>query len=304
MNPARLRAYFYLTVVVLIWGIAGPVIKITLNSGLAPDIFLLYRFMFSAIAAAIMFAFSNFKIVKDPKDWILITTYSILNSTIALGLLFWGTAKTTLLDMSLISILGPLVTIGLAYFFLKDRITGREKVGTLVALIGSLVILIEPIEMQQKDGRLFGNILILASVITGSIAGLLTKELLRKGYDAVKLANISFLTGFLTMIPISLMLHPLPQIINTFLTGSPLFFFGILYMALLSGTLAYILNNLGLRSIELSEAALFSYLYPIMSAILAIILLGDKITLPIVAGSLFTLAGVFLAEYKTIVPRQ
>jgi drug/metabolite transporter (DMT)-like permease len=304
VNPIRLRAYFYLTVVVLIWGIAGPVIKITLNAGLPPDLFLLYRFMFSAIAATVMFALSGFKFIKDPKDWVLVITYSILNSTTALGLLFWGTAKTTLLDMSLISILGPLVTIALAYYFLKDHITGREKFGTLVALVGSLVILIEPIETQQKDGRLFGNILILASVIAGSIAGLLAKELLRKGYDAVRLANISFLIGFLTMIPISLTLHPLPQMINTFLTGSPLFFFGILYMALLSGTLAYILNNLGLRSIELSEAALFSYLYPIISAVLAIILLGDKITIPIVIGSLFTLAGVFLAEYKTIVPRQ
>ncbi len=298
MNPIRLKAYLYLAIVVVIWGVAGPVIKITLNTGLAPDLFLLYRFMFSAIAALIMFALTNFKIARNFGEFLQVIIYSVLNSTITLGLLFWGTAKTTLLDMSLISIFGPLLTIALGYYFLRDRITKQEKTGTFLALVGSLFILIEPLESQQKDGRLVGNILVLASVIAGAVAGLLAKELLRKGYGAVRLANYSFLIGFLTMIPISLSLHPLGQITGIFMKGNPLFFFGIMYMGLLSGTLAYILNNLGLKSIELSETALFSYLYPILSAILAVKLLGDKITTTIVIGSIITFVGVFLAEFK------
>jgi drug/metabolite transporter (DMT)-like permease len=69
-------------------------------------------------------------------------------------------------------------------------------------------------------------------------------------------------------------------------------------MAVLSGNLAYYLNNLGQRTIEVSEAAPFSYLYPIFSAILAVFLLGDRLTPTIIVGSIIIFIGVFLAEWK------
>ena len=73
---------------------------------------------------------------------------------------------------------------------------------------------------------------------------------------------------------------------------------GIIYMAVVSGNIAYILNNMGQKTIELSEAAPFAYLYPIFSAILAVILLGDKLTTTIIVGSIITLTGVVIAETK------
>ena len=47
-------------------------------------------------------------------------------------------------------------------------------------------------------------------------------------------------------------------------------------MALVSGTIAYWLDNMALKTIELSEAALFAYIHPAISAMAALILLGDK----------------------------
>ena len=81
-------------------------------------------------------------------------------------------------------------------------------------------------------------------------------------------------------------------------TASPTVWLGILYMALISGNLAYIINNMGQKTIELSEAATFAYLYPLFSAILAIALLQDKLTLPLILGSIITLSGVVIAEWK------
>jgi drug/metabolite transporter (DMT)-like permease len=69
-------------------------------------------------------------------------------------------------------------------------------------------------------------------------------------------------------------------------------------MAVISGNIAYTINNIGQKSIELSEAAPFAYLYPIFSAILAIVFLGDKLTLFIILGSITTFIGVSLAGLK------
>lgn len=299
MNLYRLRAYIYLLLVALIWGIAGPVIKVTLNAGLAPDLFLLYRFLFSSIATVTIFIIFGYRFPKKFSTLMLLIGYSIFNSTLSLGFLFWGTEKTSLLDMSLISLISPIITIALGYFYLNDHFTKREKIGTVIALLGSFLILAQPLlERNQPDGQIFGNLLVFASVISGAIAALFAKELLRQGQDAAQLANISFFLGFLTMIPISLYLHTPSQIITTLLHNTPQFYFGITYMGLASGTAAYILNNLALKSIELSETAIFGYLYPTFSAILAVILLGDRVTPTIIAGCALTFVGVFAAETK------
>ncbi|MFI5241317.1 MAG: EamA family transporter, partial [Microgenomates group bacterium] len=73
---------------------------------------------------------------------------------------------------------------------------------------------------------------------------------------------------------------------------------GVLYMALISGTLAFTLLNMGQKTIELSEAAIFMYLYPIFSGILAIIVLGDKMTPVIILSAIITFIGVAIAEVK------
>lgn len=300
MNPprSRLKAYILLLIVAVIWGIAGPVIKITLGS-IPPDLFILYRFLISAIISLTIFIFNGIKLPKDKTSLIELFTYCLLNSSISLGLLFWGTSKTSLLDMSLISLFGPLLLVTAGYFFLKDRITKREKIGTLIAFIGALIIGISPlIGSTTGDGRLFGNILIFLSLVSGATCGVLSKRLMRNGVSPPMLANLSFVVGFLTILLFVTIFHPLSYLLNSIDYLSPSVWLGIFYMAAISGNVAYILNNIGQKTIELSEAAPFAYLYPIFSGFLAIILLGDKLTLPIAIGSLITLAGVFLAEWK------
>ena len=163
MNPHRLKAYILLLIVAVIWGIAGPVIKITLGK-IPPDVFILYRFFISGVLAILFFSIKGIKLPKEKSTLIQLFVYCLLNSSISLGLLFWGTSKTSLLDMSLISLFGPLLLVTAGYFFLKDKITKREKTGTAVAFIGALVIGISPlINTSMGDGQIFGNILIFLS---------------------------------------------------------------------------------------------------------------------------------------------
>ena len=73
---------------------------------------------------------------------------------------------------------------------------------------------------------------------------------------------------------------------------------GVIYMALISGTLAYSLWVRGQKTIEISEAGIFSYLTPIYAAPIAIIWLGESITTPFIIGSILIATGVVIAEYK------
>lgn len=298
MNPYRLRAYIYLLVVAIIWGIAGPIIKLTLEV-LPPDLFIFYRFLFSSLVALIFFLVKGIKIPKDKATRYQLAIYAFFNSVVTLGLLFWGTSKTSLLDMSLISLFGPLIIILGAYFFLGDTITLKEKIGISVTFIGALIISISPlIRSGNGEGQLLGNILVFLSLVSGALCAVTAKKLLRKDYPADALANISFFTGFLVLFPFVLLKYSFSVVANTLTNINPLYTAGVIYMAVFSGNMAYILSNKAQKSIEVSEAAPFSYLYPLFSAILAVILLGDKITPVIVTGIILTLIGVVVAESK------
>jgi len=299
MNPHRLKAYLYLFLASIIWGIGGLIIKLTLGE-IRPDIFLFYRFFLSTLVI-IPFALKGglHLPTRRPKVMFMVFLFAFLNSTAALGLLFWGTSKTSLLNMSLISLFSPLVLVLFGYFFLHDHLTKRERIGTLIAFTGAFILSIAPILMvNQESGQLLGNVLVFLSVICGALAGILVKKLMQEEVSPLTLVNMTFIVGLITVTPIVIWQNGLVPTISTIIHLPFTFHLGIIYMAVLSGNLAYYLNNLGQRTIEVSEAAPFSYLYPIFSAILAVFLLGDRLTPTIIVGSIIIFIGVFLAEWK------
>jgi len=299
MNPHRLKAYFYLFLAAVIWGIAGPIIKLTLGE-IRPDIFLFYRFFLSTLVV-IPFALKGglHLPTRRPKVMFMVFLFAFLNSTAGIGLLFWGTSKTSLLNMSLISLFAPLVLILFGYFFLHDHLTKQERIGTLIAFTGAFILAVAPILMiNHESGQFLGNVLIFLSVICGAFAGILVKKLMQEEVSPFTLANITFIVGFITITPIVIWQNGLIPTVTAIVHLPLAFHLGVIYMAVLSGNVAYFLSNLGQRTIEVSEAAPFSYLYPIFSAILAVLFLGDKLTTIIIIGSVIIFAGVFLAEWK------
>lgn len=297
MNPARLRAYTELLIVAIIWGVAGVVIKYTLG-GFSPFIFLTYRFFISTILAVILFIITGIKIPKDPKILGLAILNGFLISTASLSLLFLGAEKTTSIDLNLISAIAPLTIAIAGYIFLREHITTREKIGISIALIGTLITVIEPL-LKRNDGvgALVGNLLVLASVLVSTASAVLAKKVMRDEVDALAATNLSFIVGFVTILPFTL-----PQILDSkfqILTSVPLsYHIGVFYMAILSGTLAYYLWHKAEKTIEVSEVNVIAYLYPVFGTPLSVLWLKEKITTPFIIGSIVIAIGVFLAQWK------
>lgn len=294
MNPHRLRAYLLLFIVSVIWAVAGPVIKYTLG-GIPPLLFLTYRFGLSTLISIICFFIFGFHFPKEKRvGWELIL-YGFLTSTVCLGLLFFGLKNTTVLDMSLITLVNPLLITIAGVYFLKEHVTAKEKLGMGIALLGTVLTVIEPF---FNDGNIFtrfsGNFLIFLYLLTTAWSAVLAKRLLRQGVEPLGMTNISFIIGFLTLLPFAILKYHMGII------GSIPFPYhlGVIYMAVLSGTLAYYLGNKAQKSIEIGEAAVFSYIYPLFSTPLAVIWLGEKITSTFILGAAVITLGVVIAETK------
>jgi drug/metabolite transporter (DMT)-like permease len=103
-------------------------------------------------------------------------------------------------------------------------------------------------------------------------------------YDCLNLPdNLSFTYVFLN---------------NLFNYLKPPSLYGIIYMAILSGILAYTLFSKGLRYIQASQASLFYYLQPLFGVPIAILFLRESVSCVFIVGSIIITAGIILAERK------
>lgn len=295
MNPARLRAYILLLIVTAIWGLASPIIKYTLGE-LDPVTFLTYRFGISSFVALITFLILGFHFPKDSNTLRRLFLYGFLTSTVALGFLFFGLKNTTVLDASLITLINPLVITIAGVWFLKEHVTKKEKLGLGIALLGTLLTVIEPI-IQNHGGaiRLSGNILIVGYLLTTGWSAVLVKRLLRADVSPIVMVNTSFVIGFLSLLPVAIFKFDFEAISSLALS----YHLGVFYMALISGSLAYYLSTKAQKTIEIGEASIFAYLYPLFSTPLAVFWLGEKITPMFGVGAAIITVGVVIAEMKS-----
>jgi drug/metabolite transporter (DMT)-like permease len=299
MDKKRIQAYTELLIVAAIWGVAGPVIKFALPE-FPPFIFLTYRFFISVlILLPIYFAFKP-KFPKSRRERIILTIVGLTGSTINLALTFYGFKYTNVLDAILIGNTSPLFVVVGGVIFLKEKITKREKLGIIIAFLGTLTIIFEPELVNNVNStRLIGNLLIILANVSWVIYVLLTKTELKHKANALVMTTYMFLLGFITCLPIAIYQSGgLSKLLIHIATSSTAAHLSVWYMAVASGALAYFLYQKGQKVIEASEATLFGYLGPIFAAPLAVFWLKEKITLPFLIGALIIACGVYIAEYK------
>lgn len=297
MNAARLRAYLMLLLVAVIWGVASPVIKYTLD-GFSAEIFLTYRFGISTILAIIIFAFTGIHLPKDKNTIFLIILYGFLNSVVSLGFLFFGMENTTVLEAGLITLASPLLISTAGVYFLHEHVTKREKIGMVIAILGTALTIVGPfVTNGHSEIKFTGNLMVFGYVISTLVTTLLVKKLLKKDVSPLVLTNTSFMIGFVCFALYVLFFGSLPSL-NTIYNIPYTYHLGVLYMAIISGTFAFWLSNKAQKSIEIGEQSLFSYLYPLFSLPLAVIWLGEKVTSMHIIGGVIIIIGVAIAEIK------
>lgn len=295
--PSRLTAYIFLLGSSVIWGIAGPVIKHTLQF-LPPFNFLFWRFLLTAIFTLPIFLWY---IKKHPLklSWLpQLLVLTIVGTTINLAFVNLGFERTTAIQGTLLTAMTPVfVAIG-GVFFLKEHVTRRERFGIGLAIAGTAFSVIEPLLRngpQTSQNAALGNLILIGYNISWMAYVLLSKKLGKDGPKPFHITSISFLIAPITFLPLALFeksglipFHEIP-------TAA---FSGILYMAAVSGFVGYLFYQIGLSKVETGEADVFNYLHPIWAAPLSILWLGEAITPTFLVGATLIATGVAIAEYR------
>ncbi len=278
-----------------IWGIAGPLVKVTLDN--FPPFSLL--FIRSLFATCLLFIIYELKLVKhEPKKTPLdkrnLFLTGVLGVFLNIAFYFWGQKLTTVSDAWIITSSGTIFVVLWSYFFLKERLQKHVYLGIGVAFIGTLVIIGSPL-LAAGQGSLLGNILMLGATLAGAASYFLIKDLAKK-FSPLVIAYYSFLISVILSVPFFLWEFWQNPSWITSLTSRD--YLVALYLILASSIAAYYLSNYGLKRLSASLAATIGYWSPIIAIGGGVIFLKEQLTISFIIGSLLVVVGLILAETR------
>ena len=272
----------------IIWGAAAPIFKWSMQE-IPPYTLALLRFLLAAIFI-LPFVYKFVWIKKS--DFIKMLYLAFFGVTLDIALFFIGLQLTTSINVPILNSITPIFLIFGSIFYLGEKIKLKVLVGTILSLCGVLLIVLQPLLVKGPDGSILGNILILLSILSVIVYTLLLKKF-DLPYPALVIVFWTFLLGSLLFLPgfiaEAFLLHPFAH-----MEGKALI--GIGYGAVFSSALGYFLYNYGLEFIDGTEIGVFSYIQPIITILVAIPLLGEKLTPIYIIGSIIVFIGLFVAE--------
>lgn len=283
-------AVFALIVANLIWGAASPIFKWSMES-ISPFTLGYLRFFFAALFL-FPFAYKNLSIMK--KDFFLLFLIGFFSVPVHIGLYFMGLQYAPSINAPIIASSAPIFLIMFSIVFLKEKPRMKVLLGTLLSLIGVAVIIFRPILEHGFDTAILGNVFFFLSMLSGIVHLLLLKKIMHR-YSSTTITFWTFVIG--TLFFASLMILEMDS--STFVFDVNIqSLTGIIFGAIFSSGIAWLLLAFGIKYIPANEVGIFVYIDPIVTALVAIPLLGETITTSYIVGSSIVFFGIFIAENR------
>ncbi|MWV26865.1 DMT family transporter [Aurantiacibacter rhizosphaerae] len=203
-------------------------------------------------------------------------------------LMYVAAGYTTATKVGIIQTLMPLIAIGLSAAFFRGAIGRGVLAGAALSMAGVIVVITngQPgMLLMQSPNR--GDLIMLAA--TACFA--LYSVLLARWRGPIPMAASMFVqacTAVAAMVPIML----LTEAKDLEPAAVPL----IAYAGVLGSVAAPLLWMQGVALIGSSRASLLFNLLPLVTAGLAVVLLGEPLSAPLIIGAMLLLAGVVMAE--------
>jgi drug/metabolite transporter (DMT)-like permease len=283
--------YLALILAHIIWGANFAVAKVTLQE-FPPSTLAFFRFALASLLLAPFFLAETKKVKIKSADLPKLVLVGILMVTLNITFFFAGIEKTTVINASVLTLIIPMLSVILSWWFLKEHIFIVNLIGIILGLIGAIIIVGFPEVTNQTS--LVGNILIVLAAISWVIGALISRKLL-KSYSSLEVTAIIFMVGTITFfIPAAIEYIKNPAWVENI---TSLGILGLVYMTLLSSVSAYFLFEWGLSRTSVMTADLFQYIEPFVATLVAILVLGEFISMPFLIGAVLIIIGVYMGTF-------
>ena len=285
--PTRRRTVLIVLAIVQLFfaslAIAG---KLALREMSAPAL-VLARVGGAAIVFYIIHRLTTAERIRERRDYYQLALYSLLGVSLNQLLYLAGLERTTATTAQMLIVAGPAITLAVGMMRGSERGTPLKWLGIALAAAGALTLV-----ATVPAGNRLGNMLILINVVVYSIYLVLTRGIVQR-YHPLTVITWIFIFGALALFPVGIV--PLWRQVPTLSTSAWL---SVAWIIALPTVVAYYLNVWAMLHVESSTVSMMVYLQPVMTALMAVWILGERPSARIIPSAILIAAGVAVAIHE------
>ena len=287
-----LEVHFPLILVQVFFATLPTLSKIAFRT-YSPDSVVFFRIFCSMITFGFIFLFFSKEKIKETKHLLHLFIFAFFGVTCNQYFFIKGVALTTAINAGILIATIPISTLLIAVLLKQEKLTLNKTIGALLAFLGVIVLLnARNLELTQF---LKGNILVLINATSFSFYLVISKPILHI-YRPFTVITYLFFFGALQMAPLTV--HSLRDIPFSTLTLNQIW--PLLGIIIFGTLLPYLLNTLVLKKTYSSIVAIYTYIQPLLGAVIACTFLDEKVTIRFVFAGILILFGVTLVNFHKI----
>ncbi|CAI8906906.1 EamA family transporter [Brevibacillus sp. IT-7CA2] len=278
-----LRSYLLLIFCVTAWG-SNFVFGKMLVAEFSPLFLSAMRLLF-IVLFLLIWSRGRLKMPKLSRtDWILLAVLGVVGVFINQWSFYKGLVTADPTTSALILALTPITTALLAALFLKESLTGRMAIGSVIGTSGVLFVIYTGAELHFDVGILW----IVLTMLTFATSIILVR-LLGHRLPPLVTTLVSNLIGFGSMLPFVLISIPTATVSTSLSSWLLLFVTAVVMHGIVS-----LIWNCQLQKVGAAKAAMFANLEPFIAMLFGLLLLAKPVTAVQFFGAILIIAGVTL----------
>ncbi len=276
---------------IFMWSTTFVSTKVVLES-LSPIEILLFRFSLGYFALLIVHPrFKLFTSIKDEILFLLLGGSGVFLYFILENIALQYTQAT---NVGVIVSTAPIFTALIASAIVRDaKINTGLILGFFLAISGILLLISDRSEVLELN--LVGDMIALAGSFSFGLYSVLTQKVDSSKYHYIFVTQKTFVYGIIWMLIYVL-------VSGEQLTYSNIFdvriLSNMLFLGLIASGLCFVLWNYAIRLIGSVSTSNYIYLVPLITAVTAVVVLGERVTWSILGGGILIILGLLISQGK------
>lgn len=287
---SRFKLVLLLALMVLIWSGNFIIAKVALRHfpAFTLAVFRLTLAMFFVVLFYLPVACHNFPFQRsDWRKFVELGVYGVVFNQIFFVL---GLSHTSVAHSSVIISLSPVLVLIIARLRGLEELTSAKVAGVAASFVG-VAILSSEHGVSLRSPTLLGDLITFGGSSAFAYYTVAGKEVANR-YSSLTMNAYCYLVAALLILPFTVWqgLRLNWHVVTT--NG----WLALLYMALFSSGVAYLIYYWALRRISATRAATLSYLQPVLATLLGVLFLSEHLSPRLFVGGAVVFVGVYLAE--------
>ena len=287
--------YIKLIFSAIFWGSSAIAGKILLGKFLPSQVTFL-RFFIAFIILAIFVLINKKHLVKvSIAEHVKLAVLGFVGVALCYYFYFEGLYYSTAFNAGLIEATIPLITLAISVLIKEESFDLESTFGFVVAYIGVIAIITRmDLSVIISSNYNLGDILLLLGTVCFGVYNVLLKKFSFSFKSQYMRLLLIFMYGSIALLFWLLLDMQSQKILDWSFSGADVF--AIALLSLGASVLAYVFFNDGIKMIGASNASSFINLVPVITAILSLTILGERLSYSQIVGSVIILSGVYISQ--------